>query len=368
MSISNQNKLKFVLLLVTSFFLVQIFTVPIALASRNHPRNQLNYFDSYGITNKTKEAWHIEIGLNHSSVPYEVTQEGSRTISITLENTSKGKLADKISQNSALVSDLIIQEDKEKKTVQILIHLKKDIMGPCYQVTTADPERRKGKPYRLIIDVYPPDKGYAGTTLVDGVRNHTIVLDAGHGGSDTGAVGPQGITEASVTLSLTKKLQKILEASGAHIAMTRTTDVDVYGPYATDQQELQARVDVGSRTPGTEVFLCIHCNAFSNPNARGMETYFYPKTAQDERLATDLHDALIQAESPYGIPDRGVKEARFYVMRHSVMPASLVEIAFITNPAEEQLLNDGKFQEDIALGLAKGLAKFFQDNKNCRMV
>jgi N-acetylmuramoyl-L-alanine amidase len=234
------------------------------------------------------------------------------------------------------------------------------LLGPCYQVTTADPERRKGKPYRLVIDVYPPDaKDMQVLPWLEGVRNHTIVLDAGHGGSDTGAVGPQGITEASVTLSLTKKLQKILEASGAHIAMTRTTDVDVYGPYATDQQELQARVDVGSRTPGTEVFLCIHCNAFSNPNARGMETYFYPKTAQDERLATDLHDALIQAESPYGIPDRGVKEARFYVMRHSVMPASLVEIAFITNPAEEQLLNDGKFQEDIALGLAKGLAKFF---------
>ena len=119
-----------------------------------------------------------------------------------------------------------------------------------------------------------------------------VAIDPGHGGSDTGAVGPTGVTEASVTLAVSKDLQSILENSGARVTMTRNKDVDVYGPNASDRQELQARVNVGEYTPGAELFVSIHCNAFSNPASHGMETYYYAGSPRGERIATLVNEAV----------------------------------------------------------------------------
>ena len=141
--------------------------------------------------------------------------------------------------------------------------------------------------------------------------------------------------------------------------MTRDADVDVYGPYATDRQELQARVNVGAYAPEAEIFVSIHCNAFSNPGAHGMETYYYPKTDCDERLAELLNEELAAAGSRF---NRGVKQANFYVMKHSAMPASLVELAFITNPEEEALLASDAYQRELALALAKGIGRYFSES------
>ena len=187
----------------------------------------------------------------------------------------------------------------------------------------------------------------------------TVVIDPGHGGSDTGAVGPTGVTEASVTLAVSKDLQSILENSGARVTMTRNKDVDVYGPNASDRQELQARVNVGEYTPGAELFVSIHCNAFSNPASHGMETYYYAGSPRGERIATLVNEEL---EKAGGLFNRGVKTANFYVIKHSSMPATLAELAFITNAREEQLLSNAQYQMKLAEAIARAIGRYFSGN------
>ncbi|MCI6284551.1 N-acetylmuramoyl-L-alanine amidase [Selenomonas sp.] len=340
-------------------FLSLCILLPFALAApaeaaRQQPVHTLNYFQSYA----TKDAWRVEIGVNASDVKYEIRQKTllRKEIVIDFDDTVRGELKQHIAQKSDVVKDIRIDETPDHHT-ELHIALQPDFGEVEVRVTAIDADRRAHLPFRLAFDIYPkPAEPEAPS--VDGVKGHTIVLDAGHGGSDTGAVGPSGVTEASVTLAVTQDLQRILEASGARTAMTRDTDVDVYGPNATDGQELQARVDVGERTSGAEVFLSIHCNAFSNANANGMETYYCAGSSRAARLATLLNEELSRAG---GRRNRGVKTANFYVMRHSSMPASLVELAFVTNPAEEALLSDPDYQQQLAMALAIGLSRYFTE-------
>ena len=138
--------------------------------------------------------------------------------------------------------------------------------------------------------------------------------------------------------------------------MTRDTDKDVYGWDATASQELQARVNVGERMPGAEIFISVHINAFSNPNAHGMETYYYGGSSGGKRLASLINQELQEAG---GLFNRGVKTANFYVIKHSSMPATLLELAFITNPREERLLADADYQQKLAQAIARGVARYF---------
>ena len=159
-----------------------------------------------------------------------------------------------------------------------------------------------------------------------------------------------------ITLEVASKVRDILENSGVKVVMTREDDRDVYGPTATDAQELQARVDYGNFTPNVDVFLSIHCDAFTSESSNGTSTFYYPKTWLDALLAQNLQEAMIEHGDRR---DRGIHEARFYVCRHSTMPAALVELAFITNYVEGNLLADEDFQDEMAQGIAEGLANYF---------
>ena len=138
--------------------------------------------------------------------------------------------------------------------------------------------------------------------------------------------------------------------------MTRTEDVDVSHAGSSAPQELQARVDVSLAHPEAELFLSVHCNSFTNPDAHGMETYYYPKTDADERFAALLNEELAAAG---GLHNRGVKYARFYVLRHTEIPASLVELGFLSNPDEEALLANADYQEKLAQALFHAIERYF---------
>ena len=225
-----------------------------------------------------------------------------------------------------------------------------------YRVYTAEPDRQSHKPYRLVIDLLVPQTQGGSVLSIAGLTGHAIVLDPGHGGSDSGAVGPTGVMEKTVTLAVAKKVQDILEKSGARTIMTRTTDVDVYAPNDTAAQELQARCNVANFTPGAELFVSIHCNAFSNPAAGGMETYYYAPSDQGQRLAALLNE---EVEKAGGLLNRGVKTANFYVIKHTNVPASLIELGFVTNEREEQLLNSESYQTTLAEAIARAIARYF---------
>ncbi|WIW70164.1 MULTISPECIES: N-acetylmuramoyl-L-alanine amidase [Anaerosinus] len=192
-----------------------------------------------------------------------------------------------------------------------------------------------------------------------GLKDKIIAVDPGHGGSDGGAIGPTGITEKEVTLAVGLELKKMLEAEGAKVVMTRTTDVDVARPNASAREELQARVDIANKANAT-VFVSIHMDAFVNQEAQGTSTYIYQKTNGDERLGRFVREGLI---NQLNTQDRKTRDCNFYVVKYTTMPATLAEVAFISNPNEERLLKSSDGVRKAAKGIFDGLNKYFSYDK-----
>ena len=192
------------------------------------------------------------------------------------------------------------------------------------------------------------------TTLEDKI----IVIDPGHGGNDAGAIGPSGVMEKTVTLKVALELEKLLLAEGAEVIMTRRTDVEVAprGRHATDIEELKSRCDIANEAEA-DIFISIHADSFTNPAARGTTCYYFGEgSSESKELAESVHPALLEQLKT---PSRGVKPCNFYVVRNTDMPAILVELAFISNPQEESLLNYKEGVEKAAQGIFDCIEDYF---------
>lgn len=299
----------------------------------------------------------IELLFSGETISYSTKKSEMmpKQLLIDLPNTELGKVNPNATLDGRLGRYLSIRQ-MEKGHQQVLLSFAHEVESHNYRIQAVAGNQEKREPARIIIDILAPREPPDSTHTAAGLQGRVVVLDPGHGGSDSGARGPSGLLEKDVALAVAKKLETMLAASGARVVMTRKTDVDVYGAYASDAAELQARVNVGAYTPGAEVFLSIHCNAFASPAAHGTETFSYPKSARDGHLAACLQEALLHAGGRF---NRGTKTANFYVLKRSTMPAALVELAFISNPEEERLLASDAFQTKMAEALLRGLAKYF---------
>lgn len=173
-----------------------------------------------------------------------------------------------------------------------------------------------------------------------------IFIDAGHGGSDPGAVNTSlGIHEADINLDVALKLGDVLESIGHTIRYSRSTNVFV---------SLNNRAKMANDW-GANYFISIHCNSSENKSANGTETLYYRDATSSAWLAEDIQIALIKAIS---LTDRGIKPRNLAVLRLTRMPAVLVELAFISNNTEAQLLVNPTFQQDCADGIALGIQTF----------
>ena len=190
------------------------------------------------------------------------------------------------------------------------------------------------------------------------LQGRKITIDPGHGGNDSGAIGPTGIMEKSITLRISNELRRLLVAQGAEVTMTRTTDTEVSPKHAkaSDIEELQARCDVANQA-GADVFVCIHMDSFSNGAAHGTTGYYYSLGSKKSRdLADKIRAGVIDQ---IGTASRGTQSANFYVLKHTDMPATLIEVAFISNPDEEKLLDTEAGVRKAAQGIADGIADYF---------
>lgn len=169
-----------------------------------------------------------------------------------------------------------------------------------------------------------------------------ICIDPGHGGIQPGAAYG-GRLEKDATLSISMRLRDKLEASGYRVIMTRETDIDV---------SLKRRCEI-SNGAGADAFVSIHLNSSTNPTAHGAETWKWERAKG--ALAEAVQTALIAAS---GFKDRGVKSTTaFYVLRHTVAPALVVECGFLSNESERGRLFDEAMQDKIAAGIARGIAR-----------
>jgi N-acetylmuramoyl-L-alanine amidase len=172
-----------------------------------------------------------------------------------------------------------------------------------------------------------------------------IVLDAGHGGHDTGALGLNH-SEKNLTLQMTYALKQSLEARGATTIMTRSDDTFV---------SLEQRVGIANGS-GADLFVSIHCNSCLKRNA-GSGSQTYTRTPQSLQLARALHPRLVGAVQAR---NGGIhRERNFYVIRNTTMPSVLLEIAYINNTQEELKLADPTFHRKLGESLAQGLLEYY---------
>lgn len=186
----------------------------------------------------------------------------------------------------------------------------------------------------------------------------TIVIDPGHGGTDTGARGKFS-EEKAVNLKISKKLKTALEKRGIKVILLRNNDQSL---------SLQERCDMANRLENIDLFLSIHQNSASNRGATGIETFvpekiFSQSSVNDDNrynflIACNLQNNLSKIGAT---PNRGVKHAKFFVLRNTNMPAILIECGFISNESEEKLINDNAYQDKIVQAITDGLI-FFEKN------
>ena len=262
-------------------------------------------------------------------------------------------------------------------------------------------------PYRLVVEVRksgsaPQDRSQLGlftpgkagaTAIVPGSGGFTpklrIVLDAGHGGSDLGTSGRQGLLEKDVALDIVARLGLLLRRLGVEVIYTRRDDSYV---------ALEKRAEIANLADA-DLFLSVHANSSDSPSARGVETYYtktYSSTnarshADDEsnpnlrnvnwtgvdirakvrdshQFATSIQKALYSMLAPKnpGLRNRGVKDAQYVVLTGTMMPAVLAEISFVSSPADENHLQNANYRQQIAQALYAGIERFVEQSRRVK--
>jgi len=248
-------------------------------------------------------------------------------------------------------------------------------------------------PPRLVLDFVKPSTPGPKESAQAAGPLRTIVLDAGHGGHDPGATGPAGLTEKELVLDVTRRVARLVEDK-LDIKVLLTRDNDTFIP-------LKERTSYANRERA-DLFVSIHANAHASASHEGVETYFLSSEATDiaARQTAALENSVVQLEKaapgrPAGrentlkailwdlaqsqfllessylaeivqdsmtrslrIPNRGVKQAGFYVLGGAAMPAILIEIGFVTNPREEKRLRESKYRDEIARAIFSGIAAY----------
>ena len=183
----------------------------------------------------------------------------------------------------------------------------------------------------------------------DFLKGKVILVDPGHGGADPGATGYSGLQEKVVTLAVGKHLEALLTEAEAKVIMTRTGDQSVSNT---------KRIEKANKAEA-DVYVSIHANAYTNEESNGTETHYCEKNKNSDASRFLAHQLQRELVSALKLRDRGVKKNSFFVLTNTEMPAALVELAFLTNQEEEELLRDAKIHKKSAEALFRGLEAYF---------
>lgn len=175
-----------------------------------------------------------------------------------------------------------------------------------------------------------------------------IFVDPGHGGPDPGAVGNE-IEEHAVNLAVATALTRLLREGGYEVMQYRTTREENVLP--DKNADLSNRAAMANRW-GADYFISIHTNSATNPSANGFEAYVYRLGGPAEALARSIVRSVVER---LGVKDNGVRRANFAVLRRTVMPATLLELGYLTNPTEAQNLNSSAWQQAVARAIYDGI-------------
>lgn len=178
-----------------------------------------------------------------------------------------------------------------------------------------------------------------------------IFVDAGHGGTDPGALG-NGVVEQAVNLNVARELARLLRQGGYEVMEYRTTRNENVLP--NKNADLRNRAAMANQW-GADYFISIHTNSSLNPTANGFEAYVYRLNSRAEELAQSIVNSVV---SRLGSKDNGVRQANFAVLRRTRMPATLLELGYLSNPTEALNLNSPAWQRAVAQAIYEGIFNF----------
>lgn len=298
--------------------------------------------------------------LIQSNQPFTYTSEWDRTsgayrIVIPSAQLGNGVQPPSSRNRGAFLWVKLQQEDPQ--TVAILVQPAAGVrIGPLTQpspqllsVTLQRPGNVAAAPNsRTSVPTPPAPMNYPAPSPMrsrDGRR--VVVIDAGHGGRDPGAVGIGGLQEKGVVMDISNQVATLLEQNGVQVVMTRQDDREI---------DLAPRVQLANRV-NADIFVSIHANAIdmSRPDVNGIETYYY---SSGQRLAQTIHNSLLQGT---GARDRRVRQARFYVLRHTSMPAVLLEVGFVTGAEDAPRLANAAYRTQLAQAIVQGILQYLQN-------
>ena len=247
--------------------------------------------------------------------------------------------------------------------------------------------KQNNPPPPEVREAQPTSGGDRSLIRALGLKIGKIVIDPGHGGHDTGTIGPNGLEEKDLVLDVSQRLGKLLITRlGAEVIYTRKDDTFI---------PLETRTAIANQE-GADLFVSVHANSSHDPDARGVETYYLNFTSSPDALevaarensvsdksihelqdlvkkialkekieeshefASDVEESLhtgLAVKNP-GLRDRGVKKAPFIVLIGANMPSILAEISFVSNPGDERRLKKADYRQKIAESLYRGIAKY----------
>ena len=345
-----------------------------SFSSNIHAEVRLKDIRYHSYPDKTRIV--VEISGADAVSRYKAIQTTSETISLSISGLNSILKENYWDVNDGLIKNVSLNYSTG---TQILINLENGSWN--YNVFSLR------NPPRVIIDVLK-SASERGAEQPASVFLKTIVIDAGHGGRDVGAVGPTGLKEKDITLALAQEMEKILQERGIQVILTRDHDEFV---------SLQKRVSIANSS-GADLFLSIHCNASISSRARGFESYFLSPASDDlaravetvensvimlegnssnktkETILADLKYTEYRTESKMlariiqtnldkalSSPSRGIKSALFYVLKGVEAPAVLVEVSFISNPTEEKFLRSSQYKQLLAEHITESILQFKKD-------
>ena len=193
-----------------------------------------------------------------------------------------------------------------------------------------------------------------------------VIIDAGHGGEDGGAVGVTGLVEKDLNLDLARRLAALLEQQGFEVIMTRTEDVLLYDRNTNYEGrkkvlDLAARQAIGDANPDA-IFVSIHANTFSQPQYHGLQIWYGAGSFGSAALAERIRCAVVDSLQPDNHRQSKQAGSNIYLLYHLNNPAVLVECGFLSNPAECKALEDEAYRDQLALALCRGIAAYYEND------
>ncbi|MEN2769009.1 N-acetylmuramoyl-L-alanine amidase [Ornithinibacillus xuwenensis] len=185
------------------------------------------------------------------------------------------------------------------------------------------------------------------TVTKEQLAGYHILIDAGHGGKDSGAIS-KDVYEKTLTLSTAQKVADQLTLKGAEVELTREDDTFI---------PLEDRVQ-HSNNDETDVFISLHYDYFEDPSANGVTTYYHDQSSQE--LAKDIQDSLMGSVS---MTDRGIRKADYYVLVNNSKPALLLELGFMSNPDNLEVIQTEEYQDTVAEAITDGLLEYFEEEE-----